>query len=313
MGACVAKTARRLLSAGAQAQQGRGAILSVGFRARRSQTATRAADRTPIEKPANYDPTRYELQRRYLAAGGKIEAPGVGVPNGKTDPGSWHSLAGNFTGFNHRYPTASYAERAEMIRASRNHIQGLYWYLGNDPSVPEATRKAWGAWGLTKDEFTDNGGWPSAFYVRPDGKLGTCLPKQILTHLEKLPWQSKPGEWDRSVAEFTLQMPEGTNETRLSIAPLGEIVLKRDQIRILDAAGECWSELQADLSTTQPLTVSVFADGGIVEVFVNQHYSLAARLPAKVGHVRFSPKPAAVTSARFSEWTLLPASPKTTR
>jgi hypothetical protein len=132
---------------------------------------TRAADRTPIEKPADFDPSHYELQRRYLAAGGKIDAPGVGVPNGKTDPGSWHSLAGNFTGFNHRYPTASYAERAEMIRVSRNHIQGLYWYLANDPSVPEATRKAWGAWGLTKDEFTDNGGWPRAFYVRNGRRL----------------------------------------------------------------------------------------------------------------------------------------------
>ncbi len=132
---------------------------------------TRAADRTPIEKPADYDPAHYELQRRYLAAGGKIDAPGVSVPNGKTDPGSWHSLASNFTGFNHRYPTASYAERAEMIRISRNYIQGLYWYLGNDPSVPEATRKAWGAWGLTKDEFTDNGGWPRAFYVRNGRRL----------------------------------------------------------------------------------------------------------------------------------------------
>ena len=132
---------------------------------------TRAADRTPIEKPADYDPSHYELQRRYRAAGGKIDAPSPGVPNGKTDPGSWHALAGNFTGFNHRYPVASYAERAEMLRTSRQHIQGLYWFLANDPSVPAATRKAWGAWGLTKDEFTDNGGWPRAFYVRNGRRL----------------------------------------------------------------------------------------------------------------------------------------------
>jgi hypothetical protein len=59
-----------------------------------------------------------------------------------------------------------------MLRASRNHIQGLYWYLANDPSVPEATRKKpRGAWGLTKDEFTDNGGWPRAFYVRNGRRL----------------------------------------------------------------------------------------------------------------------------------------------
>ena len=128
-------------------------------------------NRIPIQKPAGYDPSRYELQRRYLAAGGKIDGPGVGVPNGKTDPGSWHSLAGNFTGFNHRYPIASYAERAEMLRTSRDHIQGLYWYLANDPSVPSATRNAWKQWGLTKDEFTDNGGWPRAFYVRNGRRL----------------------------------------------------------------------------------------------------------------------------------------------
>jgi hypothetical protein len=132
---------------------------------------TRAASRTPIEKPANFDPSHYELQRRYLAAGGKIDAPGAGIPNGKTDPGSWHSLAGNFTGFNHRYPIASYAERAEMLRTSRDHIQGLYWYLANDPSVPSATRSAWKQWGLTHDEFTDNGGWPRAFYVRNGRRL----------------------------------------------------------------------------------------------------------------------------------------------
>lgn len=39
---------------------------------------TRAADRTPIEKPAGFDPSHYELQRRYLAAGGKIDPPSPG-------------------------------------------------------------------------------------------------------------------------------------------------------------------------------------------------------------------------------------------
>lgn len=124
------------------------------------------ANRVPIEKPPTYDPAHYEMQRRYLAAGGVITAPSSALPNGKTDPGTWHSLAGNFTGWNHRYPIASYAEREMLLRVSREHIQGLYWFMAHDEAVPVKQREAWAAWGLSKDEFTDNGGWPRAFYVR---------------------------------------------------------------------------------------------------------------------------------------------------
>jgi len=129
------------------------------------------ANRIPMGKPAGYDPAHYELQRRFLAAGGTISAPHPAVPNGKSDPGSWHHLAGNFPGWNHRYPVASYAEREEMLRRSRDHIQGLYWFMANDPAVPEAQRAAWKDWGLCQDEFTDNGGWPRAFYVRNGRRL----------------------------------------------------------------------------------------------------------------------------------------------
>jgi hypothetical protein len=124
------------------------------------------ANRLPVTKPPGYDPARYELQRRYLAAGGKIPPPSARLPNGKTDPGSWHKLAGNMPGLNDRYPSASPSERARLLRESREYIQGLHWFLGNDPAVPRETREAWRPWGLCKDEFTDNGGWPRVFYVR---------------------------------------------------------------------------------------------------------------------------------------------------
>lgn len=124
------------------------------------------ANRLPMEKPASYDPAHYELHRRYLAAGGVINAPSAGLPHGKTDPGSWHFLAGNCTGWNHRYPIASYAERERMVRDSRDYIQGVYWFMANDPAVPAKQRDAWVPWGRCKDEFTDNDGWPRIFYVR---------------------------------------------------------------------------------------------------------------------------------------------------
>jgi hypothetical protein len=128
-------------------------------------------NRLPIEKPASYNPVHYEMQRRYLAAGGVISPPHAAVPNGKSDPGTWHSLASNFTGWNHRYPIASYAERETMLNASRDYIHGLYWFMAHDDAVPAKQREAWAAWGLCNDEFTDNGGWPHSFYVRNGRRL----------------------------------------------------------------------------------------------------------------------------------------------
>jgi len=95
------------------------------------------ANRIEITKPAGYDPAHYELQRRYLAAGGTISPPVAGIPDGKTDPGSWHHLAGNLTGWNHGYPQAGYAERERLIHTSREFIQGLYWFMAHDPAVGE--------------------------------------------------------------------------------------------------------------------------------------------------------------------------------
>ena len=124
------------------------------------------ANRVPFAKPDNYDPAKYELQRRFLAAGGNLGAPNPALPNGKTDPGGWHHLTGNMPNWNHGYPEADHAERQKMLKDSLDYIKGLCWFLANDPAVPEATRKIWSQWGTTKDEFTDNGGWPHTFYVR---------------------------------------------------------------------------------------------------------------------------------------------------
>ena len=123
-------------------------------------------NRIPITKPDHYDPFTYEIYRRYLKAGGKLFQPAVNRANGKTDLGSWHDLSANLYGENYMYPAGDYATQDSVVQYHKDFTQGLIWFLQNDPAVDEHTRKNWEGWGLCKDEFTDNGGWPHRLYIR---------------------------------------------------------------------------------------------------------------------------------------------------
>jgi hypothetical protein len=127
------------------------------------------ANRIPISKPKDFDRGLYEIYFRYAKAGGTLWTPDARLPNGKTDLGSWHDLSANLYGMNREYPNGGYGTRERIYREHLSFTHGLLWVLANDPEMPPATRAAWRDWGLCRDEFTDNGGWPRSLYVR-DGR-----------------------------------------------------------------------------------------------------------------------------------------------
>lgn len=147
----------------------------------------RADNRVPFPKPPGYNRAEYaslvEDLKNDRMPGVHVrerEWDGIGritnivwLPNGKTDANNQHLafISTDLPEENYPWPTADWAWRDAFQERLKNYTLGLFWFLQNDPEVPESFQTNARRFGLAADEYTDNGNFPRQVYVREGRRI----------------------------------------------------------------------------------------------------------------------------------------------
>ena len=170
-------------------------------------------NRIPFPKPDGYDPKQYELLVRIYEAGWRETFDKFDpIPNRKTDSNNHGPFSTDNIGMNYDYPEASYERRREILKEHETYQKGWLYFIANDRRVPKDVQARMRQWGLPKDEFKDNGGWPHQIYVREARRMVGAFVMTENELLKRRPTPASVGMGSYTIDSHNVQRyvtPEG--------------------------------------------------------------------------------------------------------
>jgi len=148
-----------------------------------------SSNRVPIERPADYrraefvsliDDVRMDRNVGVPGPRPEMEWEGIGrvvnmvkLPNDKTDANNQHAafISTDLPEENWPWPTSTWEWRDRYAQRLRDYTLGLIWFCQNDPGLPEEFRRSCAQWGLSKDEYPNDGHFPRQVYVREGRRI----------------------------------------------------------------------------------------------------------------------------------------------